>query len=956
MSSFTNRFKRSRSKSDKLITPPKIVFGDLNSAYKSIAQKTPPHSPGGRLDLHGESSGLAGVRPASSPIPSPHSEASPPVVLSRSRPSDTIRISHLSGDLFLPRSFDRPEPKPKPKPPATWDPFDASKRTSFTTLEVTKDLLDDYFGVSPRDRVQASQEQDQSRAETKILPASDYPELEHAQLKACSVLSGLEEHNQADSGADVDRCGTVQSVPKRHPYGRVNTNENIRSIHGFPEEDTSGRCSEHAQHNEVEEVQWTPRSSMEAGAFSGMSKPGQEHPGVPPSVSLPRTPQGQETERHRFNDLSSPSKEGSRSSESYGNTQRLLQMSLSRLPEAPIPSNNLYHQLLDFAREGQSSSSQGDSSMSFAEFRIEEAHGAQITRLISQDEFQHLQRTISEHRRRESHLSDEATGGSQVRVGQISFMFPDTSSEVDLGPGSSQTTSSKSEVEVNWETRSAHVPIRTRNGTPPLLFGAVNHARNDHDWETVGESNELTSSIADVSDSTSGGPPGNFPSLPPGQVLRHPPHPRYNHSWDLQQDVRSGAFVLTPRYQQLPAGNSFPNQNALQPLSLRAGPSNYSHPTPLTVSHDNPFVTPPVRITPEQHLATANTQSELQSQGTSAWLSTVGGSDAFTTSAYTEIDKLAAAPLPPIPSKNPSRRWRQKISQEPLHHRRSFNFGFRSSKSKLDQVSSMEEGSAAYIPACPIAVLPADLAPQNALGGPSSSIRLRSPHRHAEETAATLQRPPVRWDDEDDFENPFNDPIDQGKSVSGRRSPATNPFASTLILPEDTYSPSHRGRAQADRTLDFITADQANYMRSKSPEWTPNNIEMQAIISPQARTRNLAVPSPVSPRLWKPNPHPLAHLGPREESPHLRRLRKQSATARRKSHQQLVSRYYLMACACVPFFPVLYFLGCFDWLMRMHTGGVYRKMGSHEKKLAVLIFCMELLSCAAFVPLIYSVV
>ncbi|KAL8654708.1 MAG: hypothetical protein Q9226_003327 [Calogaya cf. arnoldii] len=930
-------FKRSRSKSDKLITPPKIVFGDLNSAYKSIAQKTPPHTPGG-LDLHGESSGLAEVKSASSPIPSPHSEASPSAVLSRSRPSDTIRISHLSGHLFLHRSFDSPEPKPKS--PATWDPFDASKRTSFTTLEVSKDLLDDYFGVSPRDRVQASQEQDQSRAETKMLPAGDYPELEHAQLKACSVLSGLEEPNQADNGADGDRCGTAQSVPKCHPYGRVNTNEKIRSIHGFPGEDTCGRRSGHAQQDEVEQVQWTPRSSIEAGAFDGMSNPGQQRPGVPPSVSLPRTPQGQEPVGNRYRDLSSPSKEGSRSSESYGNTQRLLQLSLPQMPEAPIPSNNLYDQLLQFAREGQSSSSQENSSMSFAEFCIEEAHGAQITRPISQGEFQLLQRTISDHRRRESHLSDEAAGGSLVRVGQISFRFPDTSSEVELGPGSSQTASSKSEVEVNWETGSAHLPLRTRNGTPPLLFGAVNRARNDNDWETVGESNELTSSIADVSDSASGSPPGNFPSLPPGQVLRHPPHPRYNHSWDLQQDVRSGAFVLTPRYQQLPAGNSFPNQNALEPLSLRARSNNYSHPTPLTVSHDNPFVTPPVRITPEQHLATANTQNELQSQGTSAWLSTVGGSDVFTTIAFTEADRLAAAPLPPIPSKNPSR---------------SFNFGFRSSKSKLDQVSSMEEGSAAHISACPIAVLPADLAPKNALGGPSSSIRLRSPHRHAEagaETAATLQRSPVQWDDEDDFENPFNDPTDHERSVSGRGSPATNP----LTLPEDTYSPSHRGRAEADSTLEFITAEQANYMRSKSPEWTPNNIEMQAIISPQARTRNLAVPSPVSPRLWKPNPHPLAHLGPREESPHLRRLRKQSATARRKSHHQLVSRHYLMACACVPFFPLLYFLGCFDWLMRMHTGGVYRKMESHYKILAVLIFCVELLSCVAFVPLIYSVV
>ncbi|KAL8670886.1 MAG: hypothetical protein Q9168_004595 [Polycauliona sp. 1 TL-2023] len=39
-------------------------------------------------------------------------------------------------------------------------------------------------------------------------------------------------------------------------------------------------------------------------------------------------------------------------------------------------------------------------------------------------------------------------------VGRISFQFIDTSSEADLGPGSSQIVSSASEVEVNWETGS----------------------------------------------------------------------------------------------------------------------------------------------------------------------------------------------------------------------------------------------------------------------------------------------------------------------------------------------------------------------------------------------------------------------------------------------------------------------------------------------------------------------
>ncbi|KAL8843857.1 MAG: hypothetical protein Q9176_001819 [Flavoplaca citrina] len=906
-------FKRSRSKSDKLKTPPKIVFGDLNSAYKSIAQKTPPCTPGSHVNLHGESSGPAVVRSASSPIQSPESDASPSAALLRSRPSDTVRISHLSRDLFLPTGLDTQESKPKSA--VAWDPFDTSKehRTSFTTLEVTENLLDGYFGISQSDRAQASQQPDQSGIRAQQFSSSDYPAFKNAQSQACSVLSGAEEPLQDDS-SDAYRCGIVQSVPKRHPYGRVNTNENIKSIHGLHEADQSGRLSEQ---DGVRQVEWSPRSSLETGAISGMSASGLQHPGAPPTGSLPQTPRNQGTVRYRLEDSSSPSKENTPSSESYGNTQRLLQISMPQLPEAPVPRNNLYHQLVTFAKEGQSSSSQGNSSMSFAEFCIEEAHGAQITRPISQGEFQQLQRTISEHRRRESHLSDETGAGSLVRVGQISFRFPDTSSEVDLGPGSSQTVSSTSEVEVNWETGSVQVPRRTRNGTPPLLFGGLNRARSDNDWETVGESNEMTSSIADVSDSVSGSPPKSFPPLRPGQVLRHPAHPRYNHSWDLQQDVRSGAFVLTPRYQQLPAGNSFPNQNALEPLSLRAGRSNYSHPTPLTMSHDNPFVTPPIRIAPNPQLTAASTQSEVQSQGTSAWLSTIGGSDAGTVSTFAgPFTKSKDLPLPPIPMKNPSRRWKQRISKDSQHQGRSLNFGFHLSKTKLDQVSAMEEAQ------------------------------------------PFTQPPQFHSEDDNNLINPFNDPVAHESIITGRESPVSNPFAPSPTFAEDIISPSHcdRRAEPEDGTLNFITAEQANYMRSKSLDWAPNNIEMQAIISPISRSRILPVPSPVSPRLWKPTPHPLAHLGPREESPHLCHLRKPSMAQKRMSHQQIVSRYYLLMCALMPVLLPPYCWGSLDWIMRMHTGGVYCEMARHEKKLAVLIFCVELLAAVAFVPLIFSLI
>ncbi|KAL8783153.1 MAG: hypothetical protein Q9213_004845 [Squamulea squamosa] len=975
-------FKRSRSKSDKLTTPPKIVFGDLNSAYKSIAQKSSPNTPEEHNHVHRGPPDPVEMSSASSPVRPPQSKASPSTAFLHSRKADTIRISHLSGDLFLPRNLDSPEPNPKAQ--ETWDPFNTSNhpRTSVTTLELKKNALDNYFGVTASISPDTRQKQEQIPRETRTLSASDYPELQNAQLQACSILSGAEKPDQK-SDFNLERCATIQSVPTRHQYGRVNTNEDIRSIHGAHELNQDGKSSEPALRDEIQQVEWTPRSSEEVQAFANMQAQG-PHPGAPPSIALPETPLGKGAVRYRIEDPSSPSEQISSSSASYGNTQRLLQVSLPQLPGTPVPRNNLYHQLVQFARDGQSSSSQGNSSMSFAEFSIEEANGVQITRPISQGEFQQLQRTISSHRRHESRMSDETSGNSLVRVGQISFRFPETSSEVDFGPGSSQTASTKSEVQVDWETGSVQVPLRTRNGTPPLLFGGLSRMKSENDWETVGESNELTESIADISDTASGSPLKSFPSLRPGQVLRHPAHPRYNHSWDLQQDVRSGAFVLTPRYVQLPGGNSFPNQNALEPLALRGGPNNYSHPTPLTGSHSHPFVAPPIAIAPaevarlhefDQRMEMANTQDQLQPQGSSAWLSTAGGSFSYAPTTVAGGDNAkATAPVPPVPRKNPSRRWKQRVSKESLVGSRSFNFGFHSNKSKLDQVSSMEEGSIAEPSTTPISsirhgalvpVAAASAPPASTLGPPSSSIPPRSPLRKpGAESKATKDRSQHQSNNEDHVLNPFNDHTYHISSANGSASPVMDISASPLAFPEDTFSPGRRGRTgppMAPQT--FITTEQAKYIRSQTPDWAPTNLEMHAIISPLAAARDrriLPVPSsPISPRLWKPTPHPLAHLGPREESPHLWHLHAKPPRRRRRrpsSHQQVVSRYYLGVCFLLPVLLVPYFLGGLDWVMRVHTRGVYRGMAGFEKKLAVLFFCVWILVGVAFVPLIFSLV
>ena len=130
---------------------------------------------------------------------------------------------------------------------------------------------------------------------------------------------------------------------------------------------------------------------------------------------------------------------------------------------------------------------------------------------------------------------------------------------IDSGPGRSQTTSAESDVDANWETGSVRVPLRTRNGTPPLLFGSFDCSRCENDWETVRESNEVASSLADVSDSEGRSPLKGFPSLRPAEMLRRPQHPRYDHSWDLQQDIRSGAFVrcINTTLRTAPSGQLF---------------------------------------------------------------------------------------------------------------------------------------------------------------------------------------------------------------------------------------------------------------------------------------------------------------------------------------------------------------------------------------------------------------
>ncbi|KAL8795055.1 MAG: hypothetical protein Q9182_007567 [Xanthomendoza sp. 2 TL-2023] len=660
-------------------------------------------------------------------------------------------------------------------------------------MDFEKQVRNGFFGVTPGERVALGQGQNESGCETDILSATDYPELEDTQLDAYFKLSGGSKIYPGQCHG-LDYSGIDQGIPTSYNFSRLDTNEHIRSVHGFHTvaygEREGLKNSRIVPGDQIEQVEWTLRSG----------------------------------------------------------------------------------------------------------------------------EFQFLDRVISSHLRRESRMSDDTAAASLVHLGQISLRFPDPSSEANLGPRISQSASSASEIQVNWETSYVQVPNRTRNGTPPLLFGALNRPKNDADWEIVGNGNEITR-IADIWESTSGRPFGTLPLIPPGKALRHPAHPRYTYFWDLQQDLRSGAFVLIPCYEKLYGVSSFSNQNALKPLTLRGAQNNYSHPTLLTSSHRHPLAAR------DQPIGTVNSQNQLHFQSSSAWHST----------AATHF-----GPLSPLPRKDPSRL----TSQQP-----EFDFGLQSrDNNKIDQILAMGEGSIDHGRAIPSAIVPTSPISETVLEGHDSSPRLTSLHRHLEGTAN--QNQPGE-------EGHGRYPLD-GAAIHDNSAAPSPVFA--LADPERSFSPVHRDWAGTARARDFGTAEQARHIRSRSPNRTHTDIEMQTITSPVGAYASIPRPSAahMTPRWWMPIPHPLGHLsGPRQESPHLRHLPQPQATSSSPcpspgSQQQLVSRYYLIVCAFLPLLLVPYSLGMLNWIIRLHTGGRCREMGRYDKQMALLIFYAELFVLAVF--------
>ena len=302
-------------------------------------------------------------------------------------------------------------------------------------------------------------------------------------------------------------------------------------------------------------------------------------------------------------------------------------------PSGPLPDLPL-HNVPDFLDPGPSqvslpSTSSADSTLErlLAEHRVSSAshvHSpevgslsarsfAQVSLLATNGSMHSRQLSARETSIFESEVIDRLRGSGilgtsenrYIPQGRLSIEYLESGeNEVgDPGPGSLQSSSSVSAVR----------PGIVRSGTPPLLFGSraigtgLSHyeqendlADNDQDWETDAGSNarsrrkledvEATagtgSSIADVSDSSN---VSALRTVATGQVLVHPAHPRYQHSWTLLQDAQVGNLVLTPEYT---GTGVFPDRN-----------NQYQHPTRLSPGHDNPFSISPPLIRPSPRAA-----------------------------------------------------------------------------------------------------------------------------------------------------------------------------------------------------------------------------------------------------------------------------------------------------------------------------------------------------------------
>ena len=383
-------------------------------------------------------------------------------------------------------------------------------------------------------------------------------------------------------------------------------------------------------------------------------------PSEPPTASLPHLPFFNFSHGpYQRNDVSATT---GYSSPSYGNTRNLLGLTLSdedrktSMDEASVVSSTVELMLKRLLSNRSQTSepspciARTQSSTRFARVSLVRPDGSTHSRQLSRQETSVFEQEVFVRLRDSGNLGEAEE--RYIHQGRLSLEYLETESHsvVDPGPGSSQSSSSLS----------AARPRIMRSGTPPLLFGSraigkeeqsiaglpfngansrgsldmaaralgiretrrlgrtIAGEEDEQDWETVADSRgrahrdlediEATagtgSSLADYSDSSK---LSAAQSVPRGQVLVQPSHPRYQHSWSMLQDRQNGNLVLTPES----SGTSvFPNRTAVAPLFVNRDTSpTYHHPTPLSQRHANPFSTPPPPIRSSSEAAYSEHQS-----------------------------------------------------------------------------------------------------------------------------------------------------------------------------------------------------------------------------------------------------------------------------------------------------------------------------------------------------------
>ncbi|MCJ1483790.1 hypothetical protein MMC06_003958 [Schaereria dolodes] len=299
----------------------------------------------------------------------------------------------------------------------------------------------------------------------------------------------------------------------------------------------------------IDEIAWSPRGSEDSQFEQQLDhlpslayNPNDHISSKPPNTPLPPGPPTRVDhqdllERREDSSKWNSGKEPSRSSESYGNTRNLLDLSCPKLPainfgntctadlvHLPSPLSFLKLQCdnsneksssgrLTSSRYGLSSTGRGISNKSFGRLSFVSSDGSIHSQNLSSAQMSSLEQQINEHLRSASAVSSNEYHSSRVsphhanfeHKGRVSIEYNDDNEDnlADVGPGSSQrSTSSGMESMLGSPVINAPMPERQarlgfhkggsgvvlRKGTPPLLFGKNNIMSNADPGELLTKS------------------------------------------------------------------------------------------------------------------------------------------------------------------------------------------------------------------------------------------------------------------------------------------------------------------------------------------------------------------------------------------------------------------------------------------------------------------------------------